>query len=381
MQIRKLLTISILVFCLTSCVDEFWPDTDKYDSLLVVDGLLTNSSDEVVVRLSYSSPLYDEILKPLNDAEVFFTDENGIIAFLFEEAPGIYKAIDSSFCGQVGISYQLHINPPGGKQYVSDICQIPPPLSIETVYGEDEYPDESNNDYDFPGIQFYVENASNLNDTLYYYWKLYQTYEYRSTFDIDYTWEGELIPNPNATDLRTCWRSSRINNFLFASTEQLVSTSGLNTFPLHFVSTNTKELSIRYSVLVRQLSILKLAFEFYDAIDQQNEEQGSMWSRQPLQIQGNMQNINNPEEHVLGYFIVAGLSEKRIFVNRPNLPFHYYECAPDFEAMQFIQFEPSEMWPIYIDDIMFLGLARAESDECFDCRLSGGSLTPPDFWE
>jgi|TARA_B100001971_G_C18065240_1_gene470106 hypothetical protein len=127
------------------------------------------------------------------------------------------------------------------------------------------------------------------------------------------------------------------------------------------------------------LSISEDAFNFLNALKDQNIDQGNMYSRQPIQIKGNIRNVENINEPVLGYFIVAGIEKKRIYLNRPALPFYYDICVPDFD-LRFISFEPESFWPIYIDDIMFLGWARGAPNSCFDCRLEGGSLTPPGFW-
>ena len=132
-------------------------------------------------------------------------------------------------------------------------------------------------------------------------------------------------------------------------------------------------------MFVNQLSITKKTYDFFDVIEQQNIEQGDLYSKQPIQIKGNVSNINNPNEPVLGYFIVAGITKKRIFIDRPGIPFYYVECVPDYD-LTYIRFEPPSSWPIYIVDIMFTGWAMGHQNNCFDCRLDGGSLTPPDFW-
>lgn len=151
-------------------------------------------------------------------------------------------------------------------------------------------------------------------------------------------------------------------------------------FPLVYVSTKTKRLSIRYSLFVNQLSVSENAFNFWNALKDQNIDQGNMYSRQPIQIKGNIRNVKNPNEPVLGYFTVASITKKRIYLNHPPLPFYYPICTPDFD-LRFIAFTPKSTWPIYLDDIMFKGYAMGDSKDCFDCRLEGGYLTPPAFWE
>ena len=379
MRRLNFIVIFILIIFSFSCVDEYYPDVEKYENLLVVDGLVTNGSESVVIRLYNSSPVNNPEIIPHTNAEIYLTNENQFLIPLYEADDGIYKTEDESFRAEIGESYQLHITTDKGKKYISDICKMNSPSPIDSIYGVKENTGTTENSLNFPGVQFYIENHSESADTSYYIWRLVQTYKYRSSFDIDFTWEGEFIPNPDATALRTCWISNVTNDLLVASTEDLEPNT-ISKFPLNFVSTNTKEMSIRYSLLVKQLSITEKAYRFYEAIAEQNKDQGNMWSKQPIQILGNIRNINDENDPVLGYFIVAGTTEKRIFINRPNIPFYYDECPPDFEGMRFIQFEPQELWPIYIDDIMFLGWARAHSRYCFDCTLSGGETTPPDFW-
>jgi hypothetical protein len=334
----------------------------------------------VSVKLSVSGSVSGEQFIPLSGGELYITDENRQSTMLTETETGVYQAADTSFRGQVGNSYQLHINLPNGQSYISDLCYLRAPAPIDSVYGIAEIPDGSNDSHAYPGLQFYVTNHSEVSDTSYYLWKLSQTWEYKSTFDIDYIWVGEFIPYPDPDSLRTCWHTANVDQIIFASTLYLDPTA-VNQFPLHFVSTESKRLSIRYSLLVKQLSISEGAFNFYNSISEQNIEQGDLWTQQPYQIPGNMHNVNNPDEPVLGYFVVGGVSEKRIFINRPALEFYYDICTPDFESLQYIEFWPESTWPIYIDDIMFLGWAMADQKLCFDCRLEGGSLSPPDFWQ
>lgn len=364
---------------LISCIDSYWPEVDRYQNLLVVDGLLTNSKEPTVVRLSISSSINEGELIPVGGAEMYITNEIQYEIPLSEIEHGTYQVVDSSFRGQVGSSYQLHIQLPNGQNYVSDICHLIEPSPIDSVFGVIESSSQQNSNHDLYGIQFYIDNHSNVADTGYYLWKLSQTYKYRSSFNLDFTWEGAFIPYPKPDSLRTCWYTSQISTIYTYSTKY-IDKPVITNFPLNYSSTKSKELSIRYSLMVKQLTISKEAFDFWDALQQQNIEQGNLYSQQPIQIKGNMHNVNNEEEPILGYFTVAGIAEKRIYVNRPALPFYYDICFPDTEAMIGIQFQPASP-PIYITQLISGGLAMGTQDLCFDCRIEGGSLTPPDFWE
>ena len=376
-RVKNIIKLLLLLFSITSCVDDYWPELTKYDNLLVVDGLLTNGADTTVIYLSMSSTVNRGELIPVVGGEMYIVDENQSEVYLTETKPGNYQVLDNSFIGQVGSSYQLHITLPNGKKYVSDICQMPESSPIDSVYGLIETHQVPNTNEYLDGVQFYVDNHTYLSETNYYLWSLLQSFEYQSTFSIDYIWTGSFFdPYPNPDSLRTCWYTSSVAGIFTYSTKYLDEPVIVG-FPLNYVSTINKSLSIRYSLLVKQLSISERAFNFWDALRQQDIDKGNLYAQQPVQIRGNVQNVDNAEEPVLGYFTVAGITKKRIYINRPPLVFYYDECTPDFEGMRFIKFEPG---PIYIVD--FHGsLAMGNSDICFDCRMEGGSLTPPEFWE
>jgi|FLOH01.1.fsa_nt_gi hypothetical protein len=378
MQIKNIIFILCLLFSFSSCIESFWPEIDKYQNLLVVDGLLTNNDDPTIVRLSISSSINDGELIQASGAEMYITDETMLEIPLTETEAGTYQVMDESFKGEIGNSYQLHILLPNGKEYISDKCKLTIPSPIDSVFGVIESASQQNSTHDLEGMQFYINNHSNMDDTCYYRWNLIQTYKFKSSFNIDFTWEGAFIPYPKPDSLRTCWHTNQINS-LYTYSTQFLDKPIIKHFPLCYSSADTKELSIRYSLLVQQFTLPKQAFVFWDALRQQNI-QSNLYSQQPIQIKGNIHSVNNIEEPVLGYFTVAGITEKRIYVNRPALKFYYEICTPNTEAMIGIGFAPASP-PIYLTQLLSGGLAMGNQDLCFDCRLDDGSLTPPDFWE
>ena len=380
MLIRNVILLLTLLFGLTSCVDKFLPEINNYENLLVVDGLLTNGDEPGEVKLSFSSSVNNAELIPVTGGELYIVDEEQVEVPLTEMDPGVYKFLDPSFRAQAGSSYQLHLLLPNGRRYESDICQLNAPSPIDSVYGLVETQELLNYNHPIQGIQFYIDNHSDNKDTCYYLWDLTKTFEYCASFTLDFTWEGAFIPYPNPDSLRTCWLTKQVSNIFTFSTKNL-DNPVITRFPLNYVSTESKELSVKYSLMVKQLSISEEAFVFWDALRQLNIEQGNLYSQQPIQIRGNVKNINNSDETVLGFFTVAGVTEKRIFMTRQELPYYYDICDPDFEGVAWLFYEMDPAgWPIYVTDIPPYGKALAFNESCFDCRLEGGTLTRPDFW-
>jgi len=100
--------------------------------------------------------------------------------------------------------------------------------------------------------------------------------------------------------------------------------------------------------LVKQLSINQEAYKFWKSLGEVNTETGSLLSKQPYQIRSNVKNINDGDEPVLGYFVVAGMAKKRIYVNRPiELNFYYLEkCNLITEELRTILMTMQNQWPV-----------------------------------
>lgn len=370
------LLINLVMF---SCVDKYWAEVDRYDHVLVVDGMMTNNNESIEVRLSYSSPINTGDFIPATEARMYILINDIEEITLDETEPGIYRVRDSLFVGKFNYTYQLFIDLPDGKHYSSDTSILRESSPIDSIYAVREKNIAAYGAKPVRGIQFYLDNHSTTCDTCYYFWKSSQTYKFKATFNLDYLWVGEYVPFPNPDSLRTCYHTTQIGDLFLLST-QYFDEPIIEGYALNFVSTETKTLSIRYSLGVSQLSLSKKAFNFFSAIKQQNIEQGNLYSKQPIQIKGNVKNIEDPDEPVLGYFVVAGETKKRIFLDRPNMPFYYVECERDRESMLYIEYFHPSYYPIYLTGEDINSAAMAPTNNCFDCRLDGGSLTPPDFW-
>ncbi len=217
-------------------------------------------------------------------------------------------------------------------------------------------------------------------------WRTTGTYKFQSDFLIRYIYDRrKLTTFPKPDSLRTCFGYD-INTGLYTLDMSKLTTPQIIQFPLNKVNTETRKLSIRYSLLVKQFTISPEAYEFYNALIETNTQQGGLYSTLPYQVNGNVRNILDDSESLLGYFLVAGVDEKRIFVDRPpsdQVRFYYGECVitdADYEAYNYIRMTPSNSWPLYVTTDA--GYQRALTHQaCVDCRQNGGDLNEPDYWE
>lgn len=381
-----LISFKYLIFCgaLLSCEESFNPQLDpKYENLLVVEGEITNSPGPYVIKLSYAVSLNSIAQIPATGATVVITDDFGNNEPLFESTEGTYLTSTAGFHGIAGRQYKISITLPNGKSYTSDFQLLKTPPVISLVYPQVEYQIDETLPYDLAGYRFYVNAEIPAGETVYYLWKLTSTFKYSADLIIRWIYDGQLRPFTNFDSLRYCWSTNRISSFYLFHNENLEITE-LNSFPLHFVGTDVRDLSIRYSLLTEQYSISKIAYEFWSKVKEQNESLGELYSKQPFQIRGNVFNPENADEPVLGFFMVAGKSEHRIFVNRPEAPviMRYGECVlveQDYMNFGTIFLSTPAEWPEFAT-IDINGSNAYPPQSCLDCRENGGVIEKPDFW-
>lgn len=366
---------------LNSCVDEYWPKVDKYENLLVVEGGITNENPPYIVKISKSSPIDTARYLPFGGCFLIINDEDGNREILTEIENGVYSTSSEGMRGQIGNKYQLNIKTPNGKEYESTYEKLTEPLGIEDVYAEVETQGQSPQGHNFVGYQFYLNTEEMKKDTNYYLWRMKATYHFQSDYNIRWYFDGRVRPFNPSDSLFNCWSTYEVKDIFTFNTNSFLPNK-LEHFPLNFVNTETRQLTKKYSLLVHQHSISKNAFQFWNAIEQQNSESGSLYAHQPYQIRGNIKNVNDDEEPVLGYFMVSGVSSKRIFVNRIDAPFYYSKCEindGNYKAYQEIGWTDPLYYPVYV--ILYEGRRAVPGQLCADCRQRDGTIVKPDFWE
>lgn len=384
---RKSLAGLILIgFAMASCVDEYWPQLgDNYEAALVVEGSITNIPGPYVVRLSMTARPDNKEYRPLPGYTVKIMDDQGNEEILMDLGEGSYVSRWNGIQGIPGRSYKVLITSPEGKEYESSYERMAEPVGIDTVWAEYETREDLNFDHMLEGYQFYISTKPSTEDTSYFLWRLTGTYKYMANHNIRYIYDGTLRPFSNWDSLKTCWLTYNVPE-IFTHHTLYLSEPYLTGYPLHFVNTEDKKLSIRYSLLTEQYTVSKKAHEFWKSLKEQANDQGSLYATLPYQIRGNIKSVTNPEEPALGYFMTASVTYNRTFVNRPHwAKFHYpIACYLITEGIGDLLQIMNNQWPVYLTTSLteegVLTIALPSSQTCVDCTKSGGTITEPGFW-
>lgn len=393
MIIKNNVLLLLALLILSSCVEEFWPEINQNDEkILVVDGMITNQTGPYLVKLSTTASIDSSIFVPVSGFELIIRDDQGNYDRLTEISPGSYFTSENGIQGIVGHNYKLEIHDPNGLYYETRFETLLPPTGIKRLYGDIETKETAEGNHNKAGYQFYVDTDESVLDSTYLLWKLEHTYEYHSDFSADYIleagkWELRMLHINEAAFYKTCWMTEKIPEIFTYSTNNLTSAS-INQFPLNYVSTDTRELSVRYSLLAKQYTIGVNAYKFWNNVQYLNANQGSLYTRQPNQIRGNIYNPDKPDELVLGYFMAASVSEKRIFVNRLPDPYEYF-----YDVCSLVEVDTKRAGEVLTNVYMYQSQlpllfyyyggkfgVTLPAQTCIDCRLKGGVNVKPEFW-
>lgn len=388
------ITIIILIVAFLGCKDEFFLENDNFEPRLVVDGKITNEPGPYTIKVTQSTPVNNFAEIPLEKCTITLYENDIKIDILKEQSPGIYTT-SKNVQGTIGNSYMIHIATPEVKEYETEPQILQAPVDIKSVYSELIYKSDEDYDNGLPGYQFYVDTKeASLNET-YFLWQINETYEYQNDYKITdfflgYEWRvdfGEPVLHEIENDtllgylndkVYTCWRTNDLGYIITGKTSNL-NTSQIIKQPLHFVGSNSKRLAIRYSTLVKQYHISEEAFRYWNALEEQSTNDNFLVSNQPYTISGNVKNTNDPSELVFGYFTVASVSKKRIFVDSPDVSFYVTTCDVITDPVIINDMLEKKSPPFY-----FVQTEQGEgiiNKSCIDCRNEGGTNIKPDFWE
>lgn len=381
------LFLGLVMLLLNSCIERIYltGEGNTFVPELVINGTITTDKQMQEIVISMTSSPEDPKIAPLSGCSVQVQDgKNNSYPFRESGKPGHYSGIINSGGLVPGSQFSLKVLTPDGKQYSSSVEKLLPCPEINSVYYQLKTKPTPNPDESESGIQFYLDFEGNDTFSNFYLWKLAETYEYHSTWPV--------IRYMDRTGTVTL-RKADYSNFVCYKTDSIrdiftLSTNGLNQnsykkYPLHFVNDKTQRLMYGYSLLVSQYSLTEDAYNFWNNLKKNNKESVDIFGKQPAIVKGNMFNVNDSTEQVLGYFGVSSVSSRRIFVPAvTELAFNdvpYCKVTPPADGVPLPEERPLYWAPGVGDNgEVYWGFADTE---CFICTLLGGSTEKPSYWE
>jgi uncharacterized protein DUF4249 len=382
-------TVLIAVLSVTTaCRKLYTPPaitTQNVVNYLVVEGMI-NTQDSTIIKLSRTVALSSPAsTRPELGATVTVVSDGGSSYVLTETSGGVYSAPNLGL-NPTG-KYGLKITTTDGKAYQSDLVQARTSPPIDSVY----YRIKNN------GLQIYADTHDPTNSTRYYRWDFNDTYIYHSAFEtfeyLQTTPFDTVLNRPPGNLVYTCWRSDQNPNLLLNSSAKLTKDI-ITENPIVFIPSNSEKIASRYSILVKQYALTVDAFNYYQQLQKNTEQLGTIFDPQPSELPGNIHSITTPSEPVIGYITAGSASQVRIFIDNRSLPAWaavtpYDGCKLDTALFNRHLTNEVQVFIYSGLDLPIAAIAPPGSSKilgytfstpiCVDCTLRGTNVRPG-FW-
>ena len=402
----KSASMLFIVILLCTCIDPYYPKLGGGTSLLVVDGLITDSNNSYTVKLSRT--YQDQNTSPvmIADATVYITDNIENINYLKSSGNGIYKTDSLEFKGVPGRTYVLHIKA-DGADYESEPCLMESVPEIDSIYFEKDEELVNNGTQSLQGLRIYLDSETGDNNQ-FFRWAFDETWKFRVPYPKKYNFNMADSSITLVSEVKEfCWKNSISDDILIYSNYSGQPLS-IKKEPIFFIASDQSDrLLIQYSILVKQYSISKKEYEFWNNLKNVNDSGGDIFAKQPFTVISNIKNLNNPKERVLGYFQVSAVKQRRKNITSNELfslylPYFRSSCERIVKEPADYPTGPAEpptTWAdlysmfcvkstyYFVEPQYASGIASKENlskmvfakPECADCELTGSSKKP-DFW-
>jgi hypothetical protein len=372
-----LITLVTLVFG-GACRESYVPPVGASAvSRLVVEGFINNGSDSTIISLTRTYNLgVDDTASatPELHAQVQVQGEDNSSYALAETGHGKYAA--PGLILNNSVRYRLHIRTSGGKEYGSDYVTLKPSPQIDSISWKPVNGD----------IHIYANTHDPQNASVYYRWTYSETWQFHSVYPSMYIYTGDTVLPRGFDSIYTCWKSDNSTNTLLGSSVNL-SRDLIAEAPMVTIPANSWEIGVEYSIGVTQYVLTPDAYDFWLNLQKNTEQIGSVFSPQPSETAGNIHNLADSAEQVIGYISGGTMSKQRIFIKPDQIPGWQIENYPNL-CLEFgisgqkdsLKYYLGRVGYLIIDQSPFVPIRYSVSDPfCIDCTLQGSNIKPP-FW-
>jgi Domain of unknown function (DUF4249) len=306
MTMQKLLYLFLIInlsFWVHSCVDSVPFPTKSEEGFLSVEGTFHNLADTQFVNL-YRSKGYNATPNPEINARITVFSNDNKSAIYDEIRPGVYALLPQILRGEVGKRYFIEIKTSDGKTYQSEPDTMPEPVKPDSIsfsaYDKSELSPSGFETKDRVLKILINTPIKQGNMDAFLRW------------NIDDSFEFNTLPecNPSFKNVITCYYSRKMPNsrLALASSKDLlyqrVDDFAINEVSLRLFSLQFKEI---HYWRVNQNAITEKAYSYWKNIDKVSNQVGSLFDVAPAYVKGNLFNVTDKEEKVLGYFEIAAV--------------------------------------------------------------------------
>ncbi|WOK05763.1 DUF4249 domain-containing protein [Imperialibacter roseus] len=327
---------------LNMCVEPYDYPAGERSNNLVVEALISSNPGPQAVRLTTTRNIYNtgnQYILYVSGAEVSVLDSDGR-SFPFNEQGGGQYYSDSSFSAVGGKAYRLRIVTKEGKVYESNEETALPTSEmdkVEIAYTVKSEKNELGNFVDVDG--FSVKAIVNDLPSQKNYYLLRMTTIFKvltepSAYQVFDRELGNYVTQPKSC-CNICWVTKPLDEFVVFS-DQLVDGREEAEIPLTFYPVDQKYFYDKVYFEVTQYSLTAEAYVFWKGLYDLKFRQGTLFDPAPSGLPGNIFNVDDRSEQVVGYFTVSDVTTKGEFMTKDFIPrnvVYTYRYADDCRTL------------------------------------------------
>ena len=315
---QKIIFINLLfgIFLIIgSCIDPFTIELEEGQVFLVVDGEFTPEKRPHLLELYYTNSQVSRRRTPTEGATIELVSGEGERELYTEIDKGIYQLKGEKIEGEENGEYFVKIKLVNGAEYQSVPAKMPRQIKGDSAYIRFNFLEETLITGAITKTSFlevFVDSPLPQNDSDYWLkWEVSTLYSFPEIMcgplgpppDICF------IPGKNDPQQLMLLNGERFGNGrverLKVNEKRLVS--------------NNFEYRGRHYFLVNQQSINKETYDYWEKVNRVANQTGSIFDAPPAGIPGNIYNVNDPEEMVLGYFELTHTDSLRAYITAGEL--------------------------------------------------------------
>lgn len=372
---KKLSYVVLLLFIAgNACREPYNPPVVSSNKAFLVIEANLNPNGPTTVSLTRTIGLgANNVIKGENNAQVTVEGKDNTVRTLSPLGNGRYNSPNLGLI--LGNEYRLRVKTQDGKDYASTYVMARKTPVIDSIGHtlEDE------------GLRVWANAHDDNNATKYYRWDFDETWEIRSSFfsDLIYDMSLKMIRTRvfPQEDYSVCWKYDQSSTILLANSSRL-SDDIIYKAPIQFIPNGSERLSVRYSILLRQYALDREAYNFFELMKKNTEDIGSIFSPQPSEVRGNISNLTDATDYVLGYVTASTVEQRRAFI---QIPWTYHEYCPETrvpaikDSIDYFFGAGGTLIPYTYSSgppPVYLG----SFPNCVDCRTRNGVLGRPSYW-
>ncbi|AEI46542.1 hypothetical protein Runsl_0083 [Runella slithyformis DSM 19594] len=321
---KTILIVGLLLIGMCACVEPYDVTYRLNANVLSVDGFVSDQDGTTVsINIARNSGL-SYYTEPLQKCTAEIRAGDGSITPLKETISGVYTA-PGTFRGKIGQTYQLSFRTPDGKTYESSkelLTGTPEIKNISQQFNLNGLLDNIGKKVVASTVDIYLDFDDPKESKNYYLWR-WKLYEEQS---ICITCVGGRLVGNQCVKINSRTPAD-YDYFCDKQCWDLIYNDNINILDDKFVSGKsvTGKLVAKIPFYhpskgclleIEQLGLSQQAYQYFELLSSQSQTTGTLTDTPPAAIIGNVRNVNDSQDKVVGFFGAASTKKISYWIER-----------------------------------------------------------------